>query len=140
MLTCDYHGCALRHQERHHEVAHLALAHRQDGGVRGATLHAAVPAVVVVATVVVVLAVCVVALAIVRHQVMQREAVVSHNEVDALVRMPALTVQRCSSGCVPSDAAHRAAPPISASQYSFQMSYTSPVKCGAPVVLVIQVG
>lgn len=88
--TCEDHGGSLGHQECHHEVAHLALPHGKHSSVLSVTLLAAIPAEVVVVAVVVVLPVGVVPLLVVGYQVMQREAIVCHYEIDALVRMPAV--------------------------------------------------
>ena len=71
-------------------VSHLALPQGQHGGVARVPLLATVPAEVVVGAVPVALTVGVVPLAVVGHQVVEREAVVRHYEVDALVRMPAV--------------------------------------------------
>ena len=66
------------------EVPHLAVAQRLDPGVVGRALDAAVPAEVVVAAVAVALAVGLVVLLVVGDQVVQREAVVAGDEVDAV--------------------------------------------------------
>ena len=87
--TCEDHGGSLGHQESHHEVSHLALPHGQHSSILSVTLLATIPAEVVVVAVVVVLPVGVVPLLVVGYQVMQREAIVCHYEVDTLVRMPA---------------------------------------------------
>lgn len=58
--------------------------------IAGVALHAAVPAEVVIGAVPVALPVGAVVLVVIGAQVVQREAVVRHNEVDALVWAPAL--------------------------------------------------
>ena len=78
----DHRG-ALRDHQRAHDVAHLLGAQRQDIRVVGRALHPAVPRPVVAFAVAVVLAVGLVVLLVVRHQVGQREAVVTGDEVDA---------------------------------------------------------
>ena len=77
-------------QQHGQEVLDLPVAQRLDVRIVGRALDAAVPAQVVVGAVAVVLAVRLVVLPVVRDQVVQREAVVAGDEVDALLRLPLL--------------------------------------------------
>lgn len=87
--THEDHGGALRHHEGQHHVAHLALPQSIDASIGSLSLLPAVPAEVVVGAVPILLAVCLVVLVVVGHQVMQGKAIVSYDEIDALVRLPA---------------------------------------------------
>ena len=82
------HRHALREQHRCQQVPLLPFAQRADLGIVGRSLGAAVPAQVVVLAVVIVLAVVLVVLLVVGHEVVEREAVVRRDEVDARVRPP----------------------------------------------------
>src|SRR6202035_3795033 len=81
------------------EVALLALPQREDRGILGGALGAAVPRPVVVAAVPAALAVGLVVLVVVGHQVGQGEAVVTGDEVDRGDRVPAVVgVQVAGAG------------------------------------------
>ena len=67
------------------EVLDLAISQRLDLGVVGRPLDAAIPARILVGPVAIVLAVRLVVLAVVRDEVVQREAVVTRDEVDAVL-------------------------------------------------------
>ena len=84
----------LREEQRREEVALLPLAQRAYRALIGGALHAAVPAAVVVRAVAVALEVGLVALALVAHEVVQREAVVRGDEVDARGGRAAATAGR----------------------------------------------
>src|SRR4029077_14577107 len=80
-------------------VAFLLLAQRADLGVVGRALGAAVPGIVVIGTVAVFLAVGLVVLLVIADQVLQGEAVVAGDEVDAGVRLAAvILVQVAAAG------------------------------------------
>ena len=99
LVAAADHRHALREQQRGHEVALLPLAQRDDRRVVGRPFGAAVPAIVVVGAVAVVLAVGLVVLLVVADQVVQREAVVAGDEVDAGVGLPAVVlVQVAAAG------------------------------------------
>ena len=83
LVAARDHRRALRENQRAPEVALLALAQLDDGGVVRGALHSAVPGMVVVRPVPVVLAVRLVVLLLVAHQILEREAVMSGDEVDA---------------------------------------------------------
>ena len=72
------------------EVLHLAVAQPLDGRVVGRPFDAAVPAAVVVGAVAVVFAVGLVVLVVVGDEVVEREAVVAGDEVDALLGLALL--------------------------------------------------
>src|SRR4051794_5847957 len=83
LVACQQHGGALGKQQRGQEVAALACAKGEDvGGVRG-TFDAVIPTVVAGVAVAVALAVGLVVLVIVRDQIVQREAVMGGDEIDA---------------------------------------------------------
>ena len=77
------HRHAEREQRHGEEVLHLAVAQPLDRGIVGRPLDAAVPAAIVVGAVAVVLAVGLVVLRVVGDEIVQREAVVAGDEVDA---------------------------------------------------------
>ena len=87
LVAHQQHRRAERQQVDRQQVARLAAAQGEHVGVVGGALGAAVPAQVVVGAVAVVFAVGLVVLAVVRHQVLEREAVVAGDEVDALRRL-----------------------------------------------------
>ena len=76
------------HESQHH-VAHLALPQGIHTGITGLPLMPTIPAEVVIGPITVLLAVCIVMLVIVGNQVIQGEAVMRNDEVDALVGLPA---------------------------------------------------
>src|SRR5207247_396042 len=81
------HRRAQGEEERREHVALLPPAQPSDQRVLGGPLRPAVPRRVVVRAVAVVLAVGLVVLLLVGDEVLQREAVVARDEVDALVRL-----------------------------------------------------
>ncbi len=83
LVAAAQHRNALREQEGGEDVSHLPLAEREDFGVLRRALLAAVPRGIVVGAVAVVLAVGLVVLFVVAHEVVEREAVVGNDEVDA---------------------------------------------------------
>src|SRR6185436_5128541 len=84
---------ALRKQQRGQHVLHLALAQALDRGVVGGTFGAVIPRAVVRVAVAVVLAVGLVVLVVVGDDVVQREAVVRGDEVDARPGLAAAVVE-----------------------------------------------
>ncbi len=84
LVAAQEHGDPLAGEEDGGEVLDLALAEPFDLGVVGGALDTAVPALVVVAPVPVVLAVGEVVLLVVADQIVEREPVVSGDEVDAV--------------------------------------------------------
>src|SRR6516165_6963829 len=84
LVAHEDHGHALRQHQDGGEVLDLAVAQRVNGGIVGRPLGAAVPRKVVVVAVAVALAVGLVVLAVVGHQVVEGEAVVAGDEVDAV--------------------------------------------------------
>ena len=88
LVAAEQHRHALRQQQRRQEVAHLAVAQREDLRVVGRPFGAAVPRAVVALAVAVVFAVRLVVLLVVGDEIAQREAVVRGDEVDARVRPP----------------------------------------------------
>ena len=94
LVAGEQHRHALRDEQRGEEVALLPLAQRVDLRVVGLALDAAVPGVVVVGAVPVVLAVRLVVLLVVGDQVVQGEAVVGGDEVDAGVRLAARELEQ----------------------------------------------
>src|SRR5262249_21746415 len=103
------HGHAERHQRDGQEVLDLAVTQFLDGRIVGRSLDATVPAGVVVGAVAVVLAVGLVVLAVVGDEVVEREAVVAGDEVDALLGLALLVAVnlRAADDAV-GDAAQRA--------------------------------
>ena len=85
LVAHQQHRRPEREQGQGQEVLDLAVAQRLDGGIVGRPFDAAIPAEVVVGAVAVVFAVCFVVLAVVRDQIVEREAVVAGDEVDALL-------------------------------------------------------
>src|SRR5207237_7281981 len=79
----QYHRRALRKQQRAQHVALLPLAQRADRGIVGRPLDAVVPRTVVGIAVLVVLAVRLVVLVVIGDGIVQREAVMRGDEVDA---------------------------------------------------------
>ena len=79
-------GTPCEKKQRGDEIAPLRRAQLDDGGIVGRPFDAAVPAVVVVGAVAVVFAVGFVVLVVVADEIVQREAVVAGDEVDAGVR------------------------------------------------------
>eukprot|EP00982_Pelagococcus_subviridis_P002224 17180-Pelagococcus_subviridis.AAC.1 len=98
LVPLRHHRRPLRHEQRGEEVSHLAVAqrlrHRQRvfAILRGA--ETAVPGLIVVVPVVVVLPVRLVVLIVVRHQISQREPVVAGDEVDRVIRLSPVVIQR----------------------------------------------
>ena len=88
-VTHENHGGALRHHEGQHHVAHLALSQCIHPSILRLPLLPTVPAEVVIGAVSILFTICIIVLAIVCHQIIQGEAVVSYNKVDALVWLPA---------------------------------------------------
>lgn len=72
-----------------HQVAHLALPQGVHALVASLTLLSTVPAEVVIGAISILLPIGIVVLGIVCYQVIQREAVMSYDKVDALMRLPA---------------------------------------------------
>ena len=94
LVARQQHGDALREEQRGQQVPHLPVAQRHHLGVVGLALDAVVPGLVVVGAVAVALAVGVVVLALVGDEVVQREAVVRGDEVDAGLRLAALVLEQ----------------------------------------------
>ena len=88
-FTHKHHRRPLRDHERKHHVAHLALPQGIHTSITGLPFMPTVPAEVVIGPIAVLLTVRIIVLAIVGHQVIQGEAIVSNDEVDALVGFPA---------------------------------------------------
>ena len=110
LVARHQHRHALRQQQRGDEIALLAGAQRAHLRIVGGSFHAAVPRQVVVVAVAVVLQVGLVVLAVVADQVLQREAVVAGDEVDAGVRLaPAGLVQVARAGEAAGELADHAA-------------------------------
>src|SRR5262249_54514614 len=74
--------------ERGEQVSPLLLAQAVDGRIVGVPLGAAVPAIVVVAAVAVVFAVGLVVLLVVADEILEGEAVVARDEIDARIGLP----------------------------------------------------
>ena len=87
--THEDHGGALRHHEGQHHVAHLAMPQCIDPSVLSLPLLPTIPAEVVVGAVPVLFTVGIIVLAVVGDQIIQGKAVMSNDEVDALVRLSA---------------------------------------------------
>ena len=90
-LTHEHHRCSLGDHESQHHIAHLALPQGIHTGITGLTLMPTIPAEVVIGPITVLLTVCIVMLPIVGNKVIQGEAVMRNDEVDALVGLPART-------------------------------------------------
>ena len=102
------HGDAEREQRDRQEVLHLAVSQRLDIRGVGRALDTAVPAPVVVRAVAVVLPVRLVVLGLVGDEVVEREAVVTRHEVDALLGLAFLvTVDLWAAHQPVRDAEHR---------------------------------
>src|SRR5262245_10039131 len=86
----EQHGRARGQQLDRAEVLALTIAKRLDRGVVGRSLYAAVSALIVVRPVSIAFAVGLVVLAVVRDEIVQREAVVTGDEVDAVFGFPIL--------------------------------------------------
>jgi hypothetical protein len=117
LVAAADHRHPLREEEGGDQVAPLPLPRAQDVRPVGGPLHPEVVGEVVVVAVVVVLAVGLVVLVVVRHQVVQREAVVRDDEVDAGVRAAAVAlVQVAGAGEAVAQVAQGAgvAPPVRA--------------------------
>ena len=82
-IAGEQHRHALRQQQGGQQIAFLAPAQRVHLGIVGRALDAAVPAQVVVVAVAVVLAVGLVVFLVVADEIVEREAVVGGDEVDA---------------------------------------------------------
>src|SRR5688572_24060883 len=83
LVACEQHRRALREQQRAEHVLHLALAQAADRLYLGRPLDAVVPRAVVRVAVLVLLAIRLVVLLVVADEVVEREAVVRGDEVDA---------------------------------------------------------
>ncbi len=90
--THQHHWRSLRHHEGQHHVAHLSLPQGIHSCITCLPLVPTVPAEVVIRPIPVLLTICVIVLAIVGHQVIQGEAIMGNNEVDALVWFPACNI------------------------------------------------
>src|ERR1700743_899043 len=86
LVTGGDHRNAMRNQQNSDEIPALTFAQVLDIGIAGRTLNAAVPTVVVVRTIAVVFTVGEIVLIVVRHQIVQGEAVVTGDEVNAVIR------------------------------------------------------
>src|SRR4051812_12971978 len=89
-VATDQQRAALRKEERRQEIAQLPAAQLVDRLVVGWPLHSAVPRAIVVVAVLVVLLVRLVVFLVVRDAIVEREAVVRGDEVDARVRPAAV--------------------------------------------------
>src|ERR687892_2175523 len=83
LVAGQEHGDALRHHQRRQEIALLLPAQGVDGGIVGWALGPTVPTVVLIGAVLVLVAIRVVMLVIVTDQVVQREAVMASDKIDA---------------------------------------------------------
>src|SRR5919205_2178314 len=83
LVACDDHGRTLRQQHGREQVTALPTSQRVDALVVRGAFDPAVPRVLVIVPVLIVLAVLVVVLLVVRDEIIQREAVVRGDEVDA---------------------------------------------------------
>src|SRR5262245_2941151 len=92
LIAGQEHGDTLRQQQGGDEVALLLPAQGIDGGIVGRTLHTAVPAVVVVAAVLIVLTIGVIVFVVVTDQVVEREAIVTGDEIDAGIGLPPIAL------------------------------------------------
>ncbi len=92
LVAREQHRRAHRKQGEREEVLHLAVAQPLDRRIVGRALDAAVPAAVVVGAVAIPLPVRLVVLDVVGDEVVQREAVVAGDEVDALLGLAALVL------------------------------------------------
>ena len=90
LIARNEHRHSLRQQQRGEQIALLTCSQYQDLGVFGRAFHAAIPALVVVSAVPVFLAICLVVLALVAHQVVQDEAIVGGDEIQAGARAPSI--------------------------------------------------
>ena len=93
LVAGQQHWRALAEQQRGQHIADLPGADTLDFGIVGRALDAAVPGPVVGRAVVVVFAVRVVVLLVVGNAVVQREAIMSGDEVDAGPGLAALAVE-----------------------------------------------
>ena len=82
LVARQYHRYALANHEHSKGVLHLPMAQGVDFGVIALAFAATVPAVILVLAVAVFLAVGLVVLFVVRHEIHERKAVVSRDEVD----------------------------------------------------------
>src|SRR5205085_10856326 len=89
LVAAGDHRDALRQEQDGRHVLDLAAAELVEAGIVARAFDAAVPAVVVVGAVVVPFAVGLVVLLVVRDEVVQREAIVAGDEVDAVDRQMA---------------------------------------------------
>ena len=94
LVAAQQHRHALRQEQRRQQVPHLPVAQRDDPGIVGLALGAVVPGLVVVRAVLVVLAVRLVVLVAVADEIVQREAVVRGDEVDARLRVAPLALKQ----------------------------------------------
>ncbi len=78
----------MRQQERREKIAFLTLAQIDDRWLARGSLGAAVPAEIIVSTVLIIFAVGLVMFFVVADQIVQREAVVGGDKIDAGVRLP----------------------------------------------------
>ena len=83
LIAGGQHHRALRQQQRGEKVAHLPAAQREDLGIVRRAFGAAVPGAVVTVPVAVLLAVRQVVALVVGDEIVQREAVVRRDEIDA---------------------------------------------------------
>src|SRR5688500_2004755 len=93
LVAGQQHRRALRQEQRGEHVLHLALAQRANRLVDVRALGAVVPRAVVRVAILVVLAVRLVVLVVVGDEVVQREAVVGGDEIDAGPRLSAAAVE-----------------------------------------------
>src|SRR5579871_2981240 len=94
LVAGQQHGHALRQKQRGDQVAFLLFAQRVDGGVLRRPFLAAVPAIVVIGAVVIVLAVGFVVLVVVADEVLQVEAIMARDEIDARERLAAIVAKK----------------------------------------------
>ncbi|MNC85935.1 hypothetical protein D3C83_15600 [compost metagenome] len=83
LVSREQHRHTLRQEQRRQHVVLLALAQRENGGVGGGTLRAAIPAEVVILAVAVVGEIGLVVLFVIAHEIVERKTVMRGDEVDA---------------------------------------------------------
>src|SRR5208282_5690787 len=82
------HGHAQRKEGHGQKVLNLTMPQLFDGGVVGGAFHSTIPTSVVIGAVTIILAVGLVVPLVIGHQVIQGEAVVAGDEVNALLGLP----------------------------------------------------
>ena len=84
LISAQDHWRSLREHQNDDHVAHLLLSQSLHAFISRFALRSTVPREIVIVTVIIVLAIRVVVFLIVRHEIVESEAVMGHDEIDGM--------------------------------------------------------